>query len=113
MAPDIPHRREADQVLPLILQRLDRQDHLSDEWRAKADQNHNAILTKLESLPVMAITQASHGKRLDDLEPRVATTERRMDRAKWTLVGAFGSGGILGAGGTKALLAWLASIGHP
>lgn len=99
-------------MLPLILQRLDRQDKLSDEWRHKADQNHTAILNKLETLPVMAITQASHGVRLDKLEPRVDTQEQRMDRAKWTLIGAFGSGGVLGAGGTKALLAWLAGFGH-
>lgn len=106
MPPDIPiHRRQSDQLIEMLVNQAREDREEAREWRVQA-------MIKLESLPVLVITQASHGLRLDKLEPRVDQTERRMDRAKWTLVGAFGSGGLLGAGSTKALIAWLASLGH-
>lgn len=54
MPPDIPSRRKADSVLPLILQRLDRQDQLSDdryrETKERQDERHRENLARFDAM---------------------------------------------------------------
>src|SRR6185369_17093786 len=72
MPPDIPHRRADDSRLDMLIDqaREDRQE--ARDWR-------NQAMMKLESITVVVITQASHGKRLDELES-VSPLIRQHDR---------------------------------
>ena len=85
------NRRQDDHVLPLIIQRLDRQDMLSDEFRSRTEKVHQAMLQKLECLPVMTM-------KLDHVE-------------KW-MGGALAVGGGAAGGGIIAKIMAIFGGGH-
>lgn len=92
MPDDDQRRRASDQVLPLIIQRLDRQDALSDEWRRNTDTKHATMLSKLESLPLLAAKVEAHDKWIEG-EGKNAVNS--ISKAKWV-------GGALAIGGGAA-----------
>ena len=88
-------RLQSDIILPLIIQRLDRQDKLSDEFRSRTERVHEVMLQKLECLPLMS-SKVDHIERW--VEGDGKDTVKTVSRAKWMGASLAIGGGA--AGGT-------------
>jgi hypothetical protein len=95
-------RRASDQILPMLIQRLDRADELTDEWRRTTDAKHTMMLEKLELLPLLKMSVDANTKWIDgDGKDTVKT----VARAKWVVAGLALAGGGIGAWASKILAA--------
>jgi hypothetical protein len=106
---DPDKRRVSDHILPMLIQRLDRQDELTDEWRRTTDAKHTMMLEKLELLPLLKMRVDEHS---DWIDGDGKDTVNAVARAKWMVAGMALVGGGVGAWASKILAAITSGGGH-
>lgn len=109
MSEDPSRRRASDQILPMLIQRLDRADELTDEWRRATDAKHTMMLEKLELLPILKMRVDSNSAWI---EKDGKDTVKAVARAKWIVTGLALAGGGIGAWASKLLAAIGSGGGH-